>query len=58
MVNSGMKLYFTEQLRQYELGILTLSSNSGSGVFIQIPGKTEKLKYTSICYSDCTDVIF
>lgn len=58
MVNSGIRLYFTEKLRQHELGILTLSSNSGEGSFIQIPGKTQKLKYTTICYSDCTEVIY
>jgi hypothetical protein len=57
MVNSGIRLYYTKKLRQQELGILTLSSNSGIGSFIQIPGKTQKLKFTTICYSDCTEVI-
>ena len=57
MVNSGIRLYFTKKLRQQELGILTLSSSAGIGSYIQIPGKTQKLKYTTICYSDCTEVI-
>ena len=53
--DSGLRLYFTHQLRAYDLGVLTLGVE-GSLSSLQIPPKSNNLTFTSICYDKCTDV--
>ena len=53
--NSGVKFYFTHQLREHDLGILSLGAGD-SFLSLQIPPHSEKTIYTSICVPECTEV--
>lgn len=53
--SSGIRLYFTKDLRQHELGVLTLNSFQSSLSSV-IPPESENQKLTSICYPECTNV--
>ncbi len=53
--NSGIKLYFTETLRTYDLGLLVLGSDF-TPVSIQIPPQSQNTVFTSTCYPECTEV--
>ena len=57
MDNSGIKFYFTEQLREQDLGLLTLGAD-GSTLSLQIPPQSKDFSYTSICYPACTQRFF
>lgn len=53
--NSGVRLYFTPTLREYDLGLLTTGVDA-TPMSIQIPGETDELKITHPCYKQCTEV--
>lgn len=53
--SSGLRLYFTPKLRQHELGILTVGTDT-SFIDITIPPQIEGLKFTSNCHQECTSV--
>lgn len=53
--NSGVKLYFTEQLREHDLGVLLLGID-GNYLSLQIPPKTDDIEFSGICYPECTEV--
>ena len=53
--DSGIKLYFTENLRKHDIGLLKLGS-MGNPLDIHIPPKSKRLQLKSICYPECTDV--
>jgi hypothetical protein len=53
--DSGVKLYFTRQLRQHDLGLLTLGTE-GTASSLQIPPKSNDFISSSICDSFCTNV--
>ena len=53
--NSGIKLYFTEDLRENDLGFLILGS-PGNLLDMHVPPKSNNLEISSICYPDCTEV--
>lgn len=54
--SSGIKLYFTPKLREYDLGLL-MTGADGSPFSIQLPGEAEDLSLRSFCYPFCTEVI-
>ena len=51
--NSGIRFYYTEELRKYDLGLLTLGA-AGNPTSIQIPPKSNKFISYSTCYPKCT----
>jgi hypothetical protein len=53
--DSGIKFYFTEELRQHDLGLLVLGAE-GNPLSLQIPPKSSKSAFTSTCYPECTEV--
>ena len=53
--DSGIKLYFTEELREHDIGLLILGT-PGNPLDIHIPPNTNRIEVTSICYPECTDV--
>ena len=53
--DSGVKLYFTEKLREIDLGLFQLGSD-GSPLSLQIPPRSNLFSFTSICYPECTNV--
>ncbi len=55
--NSGLKLYFTNQLRQYDLGLLILGTE-GNPLSIQIPPNANAFKISTTCYPECTTRFF
>jgi hypothetical protein len=54
--DSGIKLYFTYKLRQYDAGVMMLRDNTPIG--IQIPPKAQNFTMSTICYPDCTNQFF
>jgi hypothetical protein len=53
--DSGIRLYFTKQLREHDLGLLMLGVN-GAPDDIMIPAQTYELNLKTICYPQCTEV--
>lgn len=53
---SGLRLYLTKQLRDHDLGLITLGTD-GAPMSLQIPPQSNEFTYTSICYPQCTQVI-
>ena len=53
--NSGIKFYYTQKLRKYDLGLMLLGSQFNS-LALQIPPKSNKYTFTSTCYPQCTEV--
>lgn len=53
--SSGLRLYLTPELREQEIGILTLGSGSTS-FDLQMPPKIEDIKFQSSCFPDCFQV--
>jgi hypothetical protein len=49
-----VRLYFTETLREHDLGMLILGS-PGYALALQIPPKAESYKFKSTCYEKCTN---
>ena len=45
-------IYFTYQLRQYDIGVLILTDNAQKG--IQIPPQAENYTISTICFTECT----
>ena len=54
--NSGIRLYMTPTLRQNDIGILSITSDS-SPLSLQIPGNSKHFHYSIICYPQCIEVI-
>ena len=53
--DSGIRLYFTKDLREHDLGLLMLGVN-GSPKDIMVPAQTDELNLKTICYPQCTEV--
>ncbi|ESO98732.1 hypothetical protein LOTGIDRAFT_158680 [Lottia gigantea] len=49
--NSGLILYFTDDLRTHDAGILTVGAN-----YLNIPPGVERTTYVSYCPAQCTDM--
>ncbi len=54
--NSGIKLYFTNELRQNDLGLLILGDDMP--LSLQIPPNSENFEFTTICYPECSQLFF
>lgn len=53
--NSGMRFYYTQNLRKYDIGVITLGTDNKK-TDITIPPQIEDLKFSSVCYPECTSV--
>lgn len=53
--NSGIRLYATQTLRKYDLGVMTFGVN-GNDNSIQIPAQTDRLTLRGVCFPQCFEV--
>lgn len=58
--SSGVRLYYTPNLRKYDVGVITLGTPGEitQGIDIVIPPRVENFKVTSTCYPECTTRFF
>ena len=54
--NSGVKLFFTEELRTFDYGILMLGSFENRFSH-KIPPKSKNFIFDTICHFECTEVV-
>jgi hypothetical protein len=53
--SSGVRFYFTKNLRRNELGVVVIQSFQRPLSSV-LPPQSDNLTLTSICYPECTDV--
>jgi hypothetical protein len=53
--SSGIRFYFTPKLREHELGIMTLGTDT-LPLDLFIPPKMDSIMFTSSCHPECTQV--
>ena len=54
--SSGVRFYFSKNLRKNELGVVVINSFQRPLSSV-LPPQSDNLTLTSICYPECTDVI-
>ena len=54
--NSGVRIYFTRQLREFDLGLMTIGTCLDASN-VQMPPKTESITFNTICHPECTKQI-
>ena len=54
--DSGVRIYFTRQLREFDLGLMTIGTGLDASN-IQMPPKVDSITYNTICHPECTKKI-
>jgi hypothetical protein len=52
---SGLKLYFSSNLRANDMGLLSVGANDVQ-LSLQLPPNAKSLSFSTTCYPDCTKV--
>lgn len=52
---SGLRLFFTKNLRANDIGLLMLGTNDIK-LSLQLPPNAKSMSFSTTCYPDCTNV--